>query len=191
MNTIINAVGSLSQYILPVTEWCSDLAGIVVSVRERGDFRGASRPAGYVQFGSSNPKPAEAIELLLEALTPIAGRNRYISACHLNPTIADDLVVESSGEKVSGRFVFTPDNRVSGQIDAMRLYARVIGDLKGKNVLTFASADQAGQFILISKEGGIEAMQDEEAMSERISFQWQRFPSDGSKGSSVLARRKG
>ena len=191
MKKFIKAVGSSVQYILPMASWCGDLVGIVVSIRERGVKGGESRPAGYVQFGSKNVKPAVALELLFKALAPVAGRGRYIAACHLNPTITDGLVVEDSGEKVSGRFVFTPDNRISGQIDAMRLYARVIGELKGKNVLTFASITQAEQFLLISKEGGVEAMQDEEAMSERVTFQWQRFESSGSDGSSVYGRRFG
>ena len=54
----------------------------------------------------------------------------------------------------------------------MRMYARAIGEIKGKNVLTFGSLDQADEFITISAQGGVEAMADKEAMAERVTFQW-------------------
>lgn len=191
MSNTSKVIGSLQKYILPAAKWCSKLAGLVVTVSKREGYGPGSVvvPVGTHSF-NENVDGATAIEKIDEILS---GKGTYISSCHMNPTIGDDgLVVEGTGMKVSGRVVFTPDNRVKEHISAMRQYARAIGEIKGKNVITFASVQQASDFLTIQKDAGVESMLDSEAMSERLSFQWAELEDDASaeRPNLIAARRK-
>ena len=86
----------------------------------------------------------------------------------------------------------TPDNRIREHISAMRLYARAIGEIQGKNVITFASVQQASDFLTIQKAAKLESFQDDIAMSERLSFQWAELKEDVSadRPNLIAARRR-
>tara|TARA_R100000152_G_C6755637_1_gene179370 strand:+ start:330 stop:914 length:585 start_codon:yes stop_codon:yes gene_type:complete len=191
MSNTSKVIGSLEEYILPAEEWCKDLKGLVVSTSKREGWGSNSKvtPVGTHSF-NENVDSATAIEKIDEILSP---RGTYISSCHMNPTIgADGLVVEGTGRKVSGRVVFTPDNRIREHISAMRLYARAIGEIQGKNVITFASVQQASDFLTIQKAAKLESFQDDIAMSERLSFQWAELKEDVSadRPNLIAARRR-
>ena len=182
MSNTSKVIGSLQNYILPAEEWCKDLEGLVVSTSKREGWGSNSKvtPVGTHSF-NENVDSATAIEKIDEILSP---RGTYISSCHMKPTIgADGLVVEGTGMKVSGRVVVTTD---------MRLYARAIGEIQGKNVLTFASVQQASDFLTIQKDAKLESFQDSIAMSERLSFQWAELKEDvsGDRPNLIAARRR-
>ena len=178
MKDIIKAVGSSSQYILPVTEWFSDLAGLVVcfSKKVRNGRNWDTVLAGHADL--TGLKQPEAMEELKSILVTKDDKptGLWISSCHLNPTIHKDVVDVNTGEKVTGRFCFTPDARVKGHMNAMRMYARVLGSWDEKHLITFMDLRQAREFLLISSKN-VEVMEDKDAMHKKVSFQWQRFDS--------------
>ena len=178
MSYTSETVGSLAQYVVPEAKWSSDLTGLVVEVSRKTSVNGASPKTISVNHVSFTGD--ETTEEVRAMLATAVGEDdtrffRSITGCYLNPDFdANGLMVPGSGERVQGRYVFSPDPKVKSQGHAMQAYARVISEIKADMILTLGSRKQMVDFVTISRLSQFKGMQSE-GVNDRFSFRWSRF----------------